>query len=153
MSATTNATTTSARGLRFTENTPFTILEPTPVLQGKTVQERKPIRNQGKAAQHQQHSERDQQGTRGYFQRVHVRAEAAVKLQKALHQKRRQQKRHSQSKRIYREQQDPLDQRILFSGDGEDRGQDRDRTRRPAEGKRKTDHERANRSTASFHAM
>src|SRR5271155_597502 len=56
-------------------------------LQSEAVEERKPIRNQGKAANHEQHAERDQQRARGHFQRVHARAEAAVKLQKTLHQK------------------------------------------------------------------
>ena len=58
----------------------------------------------------------------GHFESMHVRAEAAVKLEKALHQKRCHQKRHGQSKRIYREQQDAFHQRILFAGDGENRG-------------------------------
>src|SRR5271170_8321580 len=102
--------------------------------QRKPVQERKPIRNQSKAADNKQYSKPDHQGARRHFQRMHMRAEAAVKLQKALHQKRSQQKRHSESERIDREQKDPFYQRVLFSGDGEDCGQDRAQARSPTEG-------------------
>src|SRR5271169_350327 len=97
MNATTTATTTRAKGLFFTATllhgdipgldsvTSFFQFRSTGSfylfgLQGKAVQERKPIRNQSKASDHEQNSQRNQQGAAGYFQGVHLGAEAAIEL-------------------------------------------------------------------------
>src|ERR1700733_13051781 len=84
---------------------------------------------------------------------MHVRPEAAVEFQKALHQKRCQQKGHRQSQGIYRKQEYALHQRILFSGNSKDRGQDGAQAGSPAEGKSEADHEGADRSAAAFHTV
>src|SRR5580692_8540791 len=100
----------STRGLRCTVQSPSRpsigpkLSYKRDLLQSKSIQERKPIRNQSKAADHEQHSERDQQAAAGNFESVHVGAEATVELEETLHQKRRHQKRYSQAKRIDREQ-------------------------------------------------
>src|SRR6516225_1478429 len=61
-------------------------------LKRKPVQEREIARDDGEASQHQQSAQDDQQSAAGHFERMHVRAEAAVKLEKALDAERSQQK-------------------------------------------------------------
>ena len=82
-----------------------------------------------------------------------MRAEAAIEFQEALHQERRQQKRDGQTERINAEQQNPFYQRVLFAGEGQDRGQDGAEARRPTEGEGEADDECAKRRTAALHAM
>src|ERR1700704_6648144 len=84
---------------------------------------------------------------------MHVRAEAAVKLEESLHQQRRQQKRYGQSQRIYRKQKNPLHHSVLLACDGEDRRQNWTEAGSPAEGKCESNNERADRRTAAFHTM
>src|SRR5579885_1908548 len=70
-----------AAGFRFTKTS----------LKRKPVQEREISRDDAEASEHQQGPQNDQQAARGHLQRVHVRAEAAVKLEEALDAKRGQQ--------------------------------------------------------------
>src|ERR1700723_4517010 len=138
MSATAKATTIRVRGLRFTKSAPFKTRKPARS-QCKPVQERKPVRNHGKTSQHQQDSEGNQQTARGHFDRMHMRAEPAIKFKKALHTQCRQQERHCQAQRINREQNHAFRQSILRGSQGKDASKNRADEWSPAEGEREAD--------------
>src|SRR5580704_8150708 len=84
---------------------------------------------------------------------MHLGAEAAVELEKALHQERGQQERHGESKRIYREEESSFDQRALLRGDGKNSRQNRAQARSPAESKGEPNHKCPERSAAAFHVV
>src|SRR5712671_4635850 len=64
MTAMIAATTTGTKGFLFTSKL---------LLKRKTVQERQPTRDQGKATQYQQYAERNEQSPAGDFERVHMK--------------------------------------------------------------------------------
>src|SRR5580693_5608680 len=84
---------------------------------------------------------------------MHVDAEAAVKLEKALEQERSQQEWHGESQRIDREQRDAFGDRVLGGGESQNDGQDRSHARGPAEGESETNHERSPGGAAAFYAV
>src|ERR1041385_1590125 len=80
-------------------------------------------------------------------------AEAAVKAQKTLDTKRRQQERHRQPKRIQCQQKYALAHRILRRSESENHAQDRADAGCPAKCECKSNQKRAHRSAATFKAM
>src|SRR5579885_968984 len=143
MAATIAATKNKAAGFRLTKTS----------LKRKPVQEREIESDDAEASEHQQGPQNDQQAARGHLQRVHVRAEAAVKLEEALDAKRSQQEGHRQAERIHGQQQDALRDRALRGRQPEDDRQDRAHARRPAESEGKPDHERPPGSAAPLYSM
>src|SRR5258708_21258349 len=84
---------------------------------------------------------------------MHVRAEAAVKFQKTLHQKRGQQKRYGQPERIYPQEESAFEQRAFLRSYSENSRQNWAQARSPAESKGEANHKRTEGSIAAFHIM
>ena len=82
-----------------------------------------------------------------------MRPETAVKLEKALDAERSEQEGHRQPQRIYREQQNALEHRILCRGKAQDHGQDGPHTRGPAEGKGEANHESSSHGAPALHVV
>src|SRR6266436_2234409 len=116
MTAMIAATTIGTSGFLFTSGL---------LLQRKTVQKRQPPRDHREAAQHQQYTQRDQQSAAGYFDSVHMKLEAVIKLEKSPDSKGGQQERHCQTRGVNREQEDALHDWILRCRKSQDHGQDR----------------------------
>src|SRR5437667_2794847 len=119
MSAMIAATTIGTRGFLFTGEL---------LLQRKTVQERRPPRDHREAAQHEQYTQGDQQSAAGYFDSVHMKLEAVIKLEKSPDSKGGQQKRHCQTRGVNREQEDALHDCILRRRESQHHGQNRSHT-------------------------
>src|SRR6516164_1648022 len=82
-----------------------------------------------------------------------VLLEAPVERQELIQAKARQKKRHAQPERVNPEQKDALADGLLLFGDCRDAGKNWPNTRRPAEGERQSQDQRASRAARPAHVM
>src|SRR5208337_3513761 len=101
LKASTNISETAMATIRITTGSRFTASP----LHRKAAEERQIVRQNRKSSENQQRAQHNQQSSAGQFQRVHVRPEAAVKLEEPPNPKRGQQKRDGQPHGVNRQQQ------------------------------------------------
>src|SRR3569833_3307712 len=103
-------------------------------------------RQDQRAHNHEEH-------TAHHLHRVQMTAKARVESQEALDAERRQQKWHSQSRRIYDKQEDAFYDRVLRTGDDQHSGEIRADTGRPAKSEGEADNECAYSAALALHLV